>query len=57
MLPKDPVILLSWINLKLRDQYASLEKLCEELDVSREDIVRRLAEIDYHYDGEHNQFV
>lgn len=57
MIPKDPVMLLSYVNLKLRDFYKSLDALCEDLDADREEIVEKLAEIDYHYDGEKNQFV
>ena len=38
-LPKDPMVLFSVINMKLRDCYSSLDELCEDMDVSREDIV------------------
>ncbi len=57
MLPKDPVMLLSVVNTKLRDRYGSLELLCQDLDGDREQIVETLAKIDYHYDPERNQFV
>ena len=57
MIPKDPVMLLSYVNLKLRDFYGSLDALCDDLDVDREEVVQKLASIDYHYDGEKNQFV
>lgn len=57
MVPKDPVILLSFVNLKLRDYYKSLETLCEELEVDRRELTEKLASIDYHYDEEKNQFV
>jgi hypothetical protein len=57
MIPKDPVMLLSFINLKLRDFYGSLEELCEDLDTSETEITEKLATIDYHYDKEKNQFV
>lgn len=57
MLPKDPVMLLSFVNMKLRDYYGSLDILCQELDVERQEIVDRLAAMDYHYDEEKNQFV
>lgn len=57
MLPKDPAMLLSYTNLKLRDYYSSLEKMCEDMDVSRKMIEEKLALIDYHYDEEKNQFV
>ena len=29
--PKEPAMLMSWTNLKLRDYYGSLDELCEEL--------------------------
>lgn len=57
MIPQDPVMLLSFINLKLRDFYGSLEALCEDLDVDRESLEQKLNAIDYHYNEERNQFV
>ena len=57
MIPKDPVMLLSFVNLKLRDFYSNLDAMCDDLDADREEIVRTLAVIDYHYDTEKNQFV
>lgn len=57
MLPKDPVMLVSYVNLKLRDFYTNLDALCEDLDADRDEIVEKLAGIDYHYDEEKNQFV
>lgn len=56
MLPHDPAMLLSYINMKLRDQYDSLEALCEDLDISESEIVEKLKTIDYIYDIEKNQF-
>lgn len=57
MLPKDPVMLLSFINLKLRDFYPSLDAFCEDTGADKEQIVDALAGIAYHYDCERNQFV
>lgn len=57
MIPNDPVMLLSFVNLKLRDFYSSLDSLCEDLDADRKDIEERLAGIDYRYDAGKNQFV
>ena len=56
MLPKIPTILLSIVNTKLRDQYSSLDKLCEDLDESKEEIEKTLASIGYYYNEELNQF-
>ena len=57
MLPKDPVMLLSVINMKLRDRYASLDALCEDMDADKAQIVAALGEIGYEYSKETNQFI
>lgn len=57
MIPQDPVILLSYVNTKLRDQYGSLEQLCQDLGVDRHEIEHKLAGMDYAYDDARNQFV
>ncbi len=57
MIPKEPVMLLSFVNLKLRDFYGSLEQMCEDLEMDKEELVTKLASIDYQYDAEKNQFV
>lgn len=57
VLPKDPVMLLSVINTKLRDVYGSLDELCEAMDVSKDEIHDILKNIDYEYDENLNQFV
>ena len=57
MLPKDPVILLSYVNTKLRDFYPSLKEFTEAEDVDPEEIVKKLASIGYSYDEENNRFV
>ncbi len=57
MIPNDPVMLLSFVNLKLRDYYSSLDALCEDLDVNKEELLSKLGNIDYHYSEERNQFV
>ena len=57
MIPSDPIMLLSFINLKLRDYYSSLEALCEDMDVSGAEITEKLSAVNYHYDAEKNQFV
>lgn len=57
MIPSDPVMLLSYMNLKLRDFYPSLQAFCEDTDEDMEKIKDKLSQIDYHYDEEKNQFV
>ena len=56
-LPKDPVMLLSVVNTKLRDYYPNLKALCEEMQISEEDIKQKLEILDYRYDEEKNQFL
>ena len=56
MLPNDPIMLLSFVNMKLRDSYASLDALCDDMDVSREEIMEKLAAVGYEYDKSSNRF-
>lgn len=56
-LPNDPVMLLSFVNLKLRDFYGDLDALCEDAGISKTELCEKLKAIDYEYDKETNQFV
>lgn len=56
-IPKDPVILLSYINTQLRDFYPDLEELGKSLDISIPELTDTMASIDYSYDAEKNQFI
>ena len=56
MLPKDPYILLSTVNMKLRDEYDSLEDLCASLDIDKAELIEKLSSIGYIYDQATNQF-
>lgn len=55
-LPKDPMMLYSFINMKLRDFYPSLDALCTDLNVNKDDIVRSLKEVGFEYDARQNKF-
>ena len=57
MLPNDPMILLSYVNTKLRDDYPSLDALCDDLNADMEEIEKKLKAIDYAYNAELNRFV
>lgn len=57
MLPNDPTMLLSYVNLKLRDYYKSLDDLCEKEDAEKQVLLDKLAGIGYVYNEENNQFV
>lgn len=56
-LPKDPVILLSVVNTKLRDFYPSLDDLCDDLQENKASIISALKAINYEYDEKTNQFI
>ena len=56
-LPNDPILLLSVVNMKLRDFYKDLDTFCQEMSVNRQELIEKLADIDYEYDENTNQFV
>lgn len=54
--PKDPIMLMSWVNMKLRDFYPSLETLCEDLEIDREELVETLGKAGFEYNSELKKF-
>ena len=57
MIPQDPIILLSYINTQLRDNYDSLDELCSSLSLDQQELVGKLAGVGYCYERELNKFV
>ncbi len=57
MIPKDPIMLLSFINLKLRDCYSSLEQLCDDLDIDQDELTEKLSAAGYQYHSGQNRFI
>lgn len=57
MIPKDPVMILSYVNTQLRDFYSSLDVFCEDRGLDRRELEDKLGTIDYAYDPAANQFV
>lgn len=57
MIPKDPMILLSFVNTQLRDYYDSVDELCTCRGMNKKHLIQTLADIDYEYDEKTNQFV
>ena len=55
-LPKDPMMLFSVVNMKLRDHYSSLDELCDDMNVNKEMIVGKLQSAGFEYSPEHNKF-
>lgn len=56
-IPNDPVLLLSYINTQLRDFYPSFQELCSSLSLDSNEIIQKLAGIQYFYDASLNKFV
>lgn len=57
MIPRDPVILLSFVNTRLRDEYPSLEELCAALDLDAVELAGKLGALGYSYNADRNQFI
>ena len=55
-IPNDPMILLSFVNTKLRDEYSTLEEFCKEHDLDVEALKKKLEEIGFQYNTELKQF-
>lgn len=56
MIPNDPVMLMSFMNMKLRDAYDSPEVLCEDLDLDLSQIEAKLAQAGFAYDAQTGQY-
>ena len=55
-LPKDPMMLVSFINMKLRDFYPSLDALCEDMDIDKGQLLEKLASAGFEYNQNLNKF-
>lgn len=56
LIPKDPIMLLSFVNLKLRDTYDNPERMCDDLDISISELNEKLSSVGYRYDKASNQY-
>ena len=56
-IPADPIILLSFINTKLRDEYPTLDELCESLELDRQQLTKQLAAVGFEYHAAQNRFI
>ena len=56
-LPNDPMMLFSFINMKLRDNYSSLDDLCEDLQVNKKSLLTKLKDAGFEYSPYHNMFL
>lgn len=57
MLPKDPIMLLSFVNTQLRDHYDTLEEFCSVYEIARETLVEKLKSVNYEYDEGQKRFI
>ncbi len=55
-LPNNPDMLVSFVNMKLRDEYASLEAMCEDLDLNPDELCQNLRNAGYEYSPEAKRF-
>ncbi len=55
-IPKDPYMLLSFINTKLRDDFDSLDSFCDNYNVDKKEIEEKLQNVGYKYISSENQF-
>ena len=56
LLSMDPNILVSLINMRLRDHFDSLEKYCEDVGITEEELNNKLKVTGRAYDKATNQF-
>lgn len=52
----DPMMLFSMVNMKLRDCYHSLDELCDDMNVDKELLVKKLKAAGFEYSKENNKF-
>lgn len=55
-IPKDPIMLMSFLNMKLRDEFSSLTELCKSLSLDESDIIKKMSDVGFEYNKDLNQF-
>lgn len=55
-LPENPILLMSFVNTKLRDEYDDIDSLCEDLGIKKAELVNKLESAGFSYIKEINQF-
>lgn len=55
-IPQDPMMLYSFINMKLRDQYPSLDTLCDDMNINKEELIQKMAAVGFEYSEANNKF-
>ena len=54
-IPSDSAMLISFLNMKLRDCYDSLDELCDDLEIDRAELDAKLSSLGLAYDEAHNR--
>lgn len=55
-LPNDVMMLLSFVNMKLRDRYGSLDEMCSDMQIDRKWLENKLASVGFKYNKAQNRF-
>ena len=55
-IPTDSMMLMSFVNMRLRDQYSSLDALCDDLDIDKDELISKLSDAGFEYSIEHRKF-
>ena len=55
-IPQDPMMLVSFVNMKLRNEYSSLDELCSDLNLNKNEIIEILLKAGFEYSQEEKQF-
>lgn len=55
-LPEDPIMLFSAVNMKLRDQYTSLDALCDDMQINKNELIEKLNQSGFEYNQTQNKF-
>lgn len=55
-IPNDPIMLMSLINMKLRDNYTTLDELCDDMNLNKNDLCKKLGDAGFEYSIENNKF-
>ncbi len=56
-LPKDPNMLLSYVNTQLRDNYPSLEEMAGAMDFDIDELLAKMDSSGFVFDKKVNKFI
>ncbi len=56
-MPNDPIMLMSYVNTKIRDSYRDLQDFCASEGVEENELKEKLSKAGFEYDIEKRQFL